>query len=175
MHNKVFVEIGVCDFDTLEPLLSNGWRGYFVEPIEEFANKLPQDKTLEAAISDHDGEMEMYVAKNDNTWRRGSSHAVIQSGEKILEKSPEFVKEKITVKCYTLHRYLMIMGIEYIDLLKLDCEGHEKDILDAYDWSVYPTMIKLEHHHIDDIKMKKFLEDKGYVVYTEKRDMYAIR
>ena len=23
--NKVFVEIGVCDFDTLEPLLNNGW------------------------------------------------------------------------------------------------------------------------------------------------------
>ena len=36
---KVFVEIGVCDFDTLEPLLKNGWEGYFVEPIKKYADK----------------------------------------------------------------------------------------------------------------------------------------
>ena len=49
------------------------------------------------------------------------------------------------------------------------------DIFSAYDWRVLPTLIKLEHHHIDDIKMKKMLEERGYIVYTEGKDMYAIR
>ena len=49
------------------------------------------------------------------------------------------------------------------------------DILKAYDWRVLPTFIKIEHHHIDDIKMKKMLEERGYIVYTEGRDIYAVR
>ena len=86
MKQKIFVEIGVCDFDTLEPLIDNGWKGYFVEPVKEYADKLK-----------------------------------------------------------------------------------------AYDWRVLPTFIKIEHHHIDDIKMKKMLEERGYIVYTEGRDIYAVR
>ena len=65
--------------------------------------------------------------------------------------------------------------ITRIDYLKLDTEGHEMDIFSAYDWRVLPTFIKLEHHHIDDIKMKKMLEERGYIVYTEGRDIYAVR
>ena len=65
--------------------------------------------------------------------------------------------------------------IQYIDFLKVDTEGHETDIFEAYDWSVHPTMIKLEHWHIDDRKMKHLLENQGYIVYTEERDMYAVR
>ena len=65
--------------------------------------------------------------------------------------------------------------ITHIDYLKLDTEGHEMDIFSAYDWRVLPTFIKLEHHHIDDIKMKKMLEERGYIVYTEGRDIYAVR
>ena len=65
--------------------------------------------------------------------------------------------------------------ITYIDFMKVDVEGHEMDIFGAYDWRVKPTMIKLEHQHIDDIKMAKILEKQGYIVYTEGKDMYAIR
>ena len=55
MRQKVFVEIGVCDFDTLEPLIDNGWLGYFVEPVSKYARKLNQYDVTECAISSYDG------------------------------------------------------------------------------------------------------------------------
>ena len=59
--------------------------------------------------------------------------------------------------------------------MKVDVEGHEMDIFEAYDWSIYPTFIKLEHFHIDDLNMRRILEREGYIVYTEGRDIYAVR
>ena len=52
---KVFVEIGVCDFDTLEPLLDNGWEGYFVEPIKQYADKIKSFNMTNCAISSYNG------------------------------------------------------------------------------------------------------------------------
>ena len=49
MKQKIFVEIGVCDFDTLEPLIDNGWLGYFVEPVSKYARKLNQYDVTECA------------------------------------------------------------------------------------------------------------------------------
>ena len=174
---KVFVEIGVCDFDTLEPLLDNGWEGYFVEPIKKYADKITHNMS-NCAISSYNGTMEMYMSNGlDGGWSKGISHAVVQQGEKLLEYegNQQFLDRKITVPCMTLQSYLKENNITQIDYLKVDTEGHEMDIFEAYDWRVRPTMIKLEHQHIDDIKMAKMLENQGYIVYTEGKDMYAIR
>ena len=70
---KVFVEIGVCDFDTLEPLLKNGWNGYFVEPIKKYADKLSHLNVTNCAISNKNGSMEMYLSKDTNQWSKGLS------------------------------------------------------------------------------------------------------
>jgi len=176
-RQKVFVEIGVCDFDTLQPLQSNGWKGYYVEPVREYADKVRGDVT-QCAISSYDGTIEFYVSRSDGEeWVRGISHAVEQQGTKLLEvgNNIHLISRKVTVPCYTLQSFCKMKDIQYIDFLKVDTEGHETDIFEAYDWSVYPTMIKLEHWHIDDRKMKHLLEKQGYIVYTEERDMYAVR
>ena len=92
-----------------------------------------------------------------------------------MDRHTHLIEKKISVPCYTLQTFLSMKEITRIDYLKLDTEGHEMDIFSAYDWRVLPTLIKLEHHHIDDIRMKKMLEERGYIVYTEGKDMYAIR
>ena len=33
-----FVEVGVCDFDTCEQLIRNGWKGLMIEPITYYFN-----------------------------------------------------------------------------------------------------------------------------------------
>ena len=188
MKQKIFIEIGVCDFDTLESLEKNGWKGYYVEPVKEYADKLRcrtpqgceplQGDVTQCAISSYDGTIEFYVSRSDTEeWVRGVSHAVKQKGSKLLEleSNRQFISEKITVPCYTLQSYCKMKDIQYIDYLKVDTEGHETDIFESYDWSIYPTFIKLEHFHIDDLRMKKLLEEKGYIVYTEGRDIYAVR
>ena len=176
-RQKVFVEIGVCDFDTLYPLQKNGWKGYYVEPVKEYADKLKGDVT-QCAISSYDGMIEFYVSQsNGEQWVRGISHAVEQKGTKLLElnANKHFISRKVTVPCYTLQSFCKMKDIQYIDYLKVDTEGHETDIFESYDWSVHPTLIKLEHFHIDDLNMKRILESQGYIVYTEGRDIYAIR
>jgi len=174
---KVFVEIGVCDFDTLEPLLKNGWKGYFVEPIKKYADKLSHLNTTNCAISNKNGSMEMYLSKDTNQWSKGISHAVKQQGEKLLEKigNQKYYDCKITVPCMTLQSYLKENNITQIDYLKVDTEGHEMDIFEAYDWSVKPTFMKIEHYHIDDEKLSKMFQEQGYITYTERGDMYCVR
>ncbi len=177
MRQKVFVEIGVCDFDTLQPLQKNGWKGYYIEPVKEYADKLTGDVT-QCAISSYDGVLEFYISRSDQEeWVRGVSHAVNQIGTKLLEltNNRKLVSRKVTVPCYTLQSFCKMKDIQYIDYLKVDTEGHETDIFESYDWSVHPTFIKLEHWHIDDKRMKRLLEKEGYIVYTEGRDMYAVR
>ena len=179
--NKVFVEIGTSNFDTLIPLIKNGWQGYCVEPVVEYINdltELNENVVLSnCAISSYDGTLKMYQSVTDNVlWSRGISHAVKQQGSKLLEskKYSYLTKSVIDVPCYTLSTYIKRMGITHIDFLKVDVEGHENDIFDAYDWIVKPTFMKIEHFHIDDKKLRKTLEDQGYIVYTESYDIYAV-
>ena len=175
---KTFVEIGCCDFDTLIPLSENGWQGYCIEPIKEYADKLSHKNVTvsNCAISSYDGTMEMYVSQGEG-WAKGISHAVNQKGSKLLElpSNKQLVKEKRTVNCYTLDSYLKENKITHIDFMKVDVEGHENDIFETYEWTVKPTFMKIEHFHIDDLILKDVLEKQGYMCYTEKTDMYAIR
>ena len=158
--NKVFVEIGVCDFDTLEPLLKNGWEGYFVEPIKKYADKITHNMS-NCAISSYNGTMEMYLSKDTDQWSKGISHAVKQQGEKLLEyaNNKKLIDRKITVPCMILQSYLKENNIIQIDYLIVDKEGHEMDIFEVYDWSIKPTFMKIEHYHIDEIKPNKELND----------------
>ena len=174
---KVFVEIGVCDFDTLEPLLKNGWEGYFVEPIKKYADKITHNMT-NCAISSYNGMMEMYMSNGlDGGWSKGISHAVVQQGEKLLEYegNQQYFDRKITVPCMTLQNYLKENNITHIDYLQVDVEGHEMDIFEAYDWSVKPTFMKVEHYHINDIKLSEMFQEQGYITFTERGDMYCVR
>ena len=180
--SKVFLEIGTSNFDTLIPLIENGWQGYCVEPITEYVHdllQLNQNVVLSnCAISSYDGMLKMYQSVSDNElWTRGVSHAVEQQGEKILEYDANsfLIKDMIDVPCYTLSSYIKRMGITHIDFLKVDVEGHENDIFDCYDWIVKPTFMKVEHAHVDDVKLRKTFEEQGYIVYTESMDLYAVR
>jgi FkbM family methyltransferase len=178
--NKFFLEIGSCDFDTCFPLLENGWSGIMVEAVPEIALTLPTHENLtviNTVVSDYDGEIEFYISDGDD-WVKGISHVASTNhkGTKLLEmrENQGFVKGKYKFPCMTLDTLIDQYGIEKIDFLKLDVEGHETNIIESYSWKIKPTFIKLEHWHIDDKNMKRILESQGYLVYTESRDIYAI-
>lgn len=194
-NKKVFIEVGACDFDTNMPLLNNGWCGVFVEPSPKYNNNL--NKILDkhenrhrariecSAISDYDGTIEFTQAKDMSTgartsdWRRGISSVTADNhkGERIfdIEGNSQWIDEKMEVPCMTLDTLLDKYKIPHINYLKLDCEGHETNILEAYSWKILPDMIKLEHAHIDDIYMSELLKSHGYLVYVEDCDIYALR
>ena len=182
---KTFVEIGVCDFNTLEPLLDNGWEGYFAEPIEKYVNRLKDRGAAnvhQCAISSYTGKLKMYQSKEpdiideDNRWQKSISHAVEQRGTKLLEmkSNKNLLDNIIEVDCFTLQDYFKLYNISKVDFLKVDTEGHEIDIFEVYDWCIKPNFMKVEHIHVNDLILKTIFEDQGYIVYTEERDMYAV-
>ena len=190
---KTFIEIGTCDFDTNLPLIKSGeWKGIMCEPAPIYFGSLKkkaqainnyENLILEnIAISDYSGTLDFAVARNDqsklNSWQRGISSVVSDhhKGERIFDfqNNKSIIAETIEVPCLTLDDLIHKHKVESIDYLKIDAEGHELNIIDAYSWKIKPTFIKLEHTHIDDIYMATLLQDKGYIVYTEQRDIYAI-
>ena len=68
--------------------------------------------------------------------------------------------------------------VKRIDLLKIDTEGHDWAILQMvnYEGALRPQIIKAETKHLGANKelAVKFLEDRHYLVYQERDDLYAI-
>ncbi len=190
---KTFIEIGTCDFDTNLPLIESGeWLGVMCEPapiyfgsLDKQSKDIKNSKNLileNLAISDYNGKLDFAVARNDhnskNSWQRGISSVVSDhhKGERLfdLEANKNLIAETIEVSCLTLDDLLHKHKIKTVDYLKIDAEGHEMNIINAYSWAVKPTFIKLEHIHVDDVYVAALLQDQGYIVYTEQRDIYAI-
>lgn len=194
---KTFIEIGSCDFDTNIDLISNGdWIGVMCEPAPKYRENLEKlvknnpyrhNLTIEPiAISDYNGTINFAVAKDSSTenrglgtWRRGISSVVAENhkGERLfdLQGNQKFVDEYIDVECMTLDSLIAKYKYEHINYLKIDVEGHELNILDNYSWEIKPDFIKCEHAHIDDVYLKELLKSKGYIVYVETSDIYAIK
>tara|TARA_Y100001938_G_C7968652_1_gene368185 strand:- start:248 stop:811 length:564 start_codon:yes stop_codon:yes gene_type:complete len=186
---KTFIEIGTCDFDTCQRLADNGWQGIMLEPnpqafknmnrvMEGYDNVI----TLQYAVSDYEGMIELGVSKQDypDKMVRGMSSIVADNhkGGKVFEynnKSKTYLDKVIKVPCTRLDTLIYENGITNIDFLKIDVEGHEMNIIEDYTWDVKPTFIKMEHKHIDDIKAVDILQAQGYLTWTEREDIYAVR
>ena len=186
---KTFIEIGTCDFDTCQRLADNGWQGIMLEPNPQAfknMNKVMEGYdnviTLQYAVSDYEGMIELGVSKQDypDKMVRGMSSIVADNhkGAKVFEynnKSKTYLDKVIKVPCTRLDTLIYENGITNIDFLKMDVEGHEMNIIEDYTWDVKPTFIKMEHKHIDDIKAVDILQAQGYLTWTEREDIYAVR
>lgn len=184
---KTFIEIGCADFDTLLPLAARGWKGFFVEPIARHCESLREQarrvgipderiEIAEMAISDHNGGLTMVESVGEG-WAAGISHVEGEGrGSGLLDHplNTQFRGRLIPTPCLTLDRFISERGIEKVDFLKIDVEGHELAILSSYSWGVKPDLIKLEHKHSDLDAIKRILGGQGYLTYTEQDDIYAI-
>ena len=183
---KKFIEIGTCDFDTCVPLLRNGWEGVFVEPVKEYlenvkteAGNLSSNATfINKAVSSKDGWVNFAISQKTNDWVRGISHIVGTEfyHEKLLEQpqNKQFLNKITSVPSITLDSIISECNFNTVDYLKIDAQGHDLIILENYSWSVKPTFIRVEHIHLDDTVLAKLLEDQGYIVYVEHRDIFAV-
>ena len=187
---KTFIEIGTCDFDTCQQLANNGWQGIMIEPNPEPFENMDKAMSeydnvirLQCAVSDYDGSIALGISKPDHHDKavRGMSSIVADNhkGGRIFEyeswSKEEYLSKVMDVPCKRLDTIIYEHQITQIDFLKIDVEGHEMNILEDYTWDVKPTFIKLEHKHIDDIKAVGLLQDMGYLTWTEREDIYAIR
>lgn len=178
---KYFVEIGSCNFDNLNAQLGKkGWKGIVVEPVKEYYDSLQKHEGVyyvNAAIDNTSGTRNMDVFRPDVVDRDPDFAGMSSFSEYTLEENKRLVSPR-EVTTMTYLELISTYPIPVIDFLKIDTEGHDWVILQdvVYDGPRRPRLIKFEYTHFKDksYKVRKFLEDKGYLVYTEHYDMYAI-
>jgi FkbM family methyltransferase len=178
---KYFIEIGSNSFDTCIPLAEHGWSGVIVEPISQYLDELPildNVSYVNAAVSDHDGSGVMKVYNEDFCEKdkdfRGMSTL---ETEGLAQINAEHIHDE-EVDCITYQTLIDTHCSDFpqLDFLKIDTEGHDLKILETIDFHGHlrPKLIKVEHAHCNDVKMRHLLESAGYFTMVDQHDIYAI-
>lgn len=174
---KTFIEIGSCDFNTLNYLADHGWRGVIVEPVEEYINNLERKQNVQymcCVVGEKLGVTKFYrwlpdIIESDHDFRGMS---------RIEPKSNEHMNNMIEteVPMITYDALLKMNNISRVDFLKIDTEGYDFRILQTVDFNshIRPKVIKVEHAHCGAQPIIDLLTRNNYHVELEQNDIYAI-
>ena len=129
-------------------------------------NPFPSVKALECAVTDADGEITLFVDKEN----RGETSVRVVSAEGG--------RSSMRVPAKTLKTIVAEEGYSHVDAIKLDVEGAEDLILEPYfrtaPEALWPELIIMEHlHQRWTVDLPKLLEDNGYVVVQRTRNNAA--
>lgn len=121
---------------------------------------------LNVALSDRPGERLLYPPLDEHTdtyslepnWRRDSIRDCKSSGK--------------SVKCRTLDEITTTLGVEAVDWLKVDVEGHEVHVLEGAKATLgRTTHLVLEVSHGNEKRCKELLEQSGFRLVSSENDV----
>jgi FkbM family methyltransferase len=195
----VFVEVGSNDgeqHDHLRPfIVSRRWRGVMVEPVPYVFERLRRNYAhldrvalANVAVADIDGELPFFhlvevedpVAHGLPPWYDGTGsfsrgallghvHEIPDVGERIVERR---------VPSRTLATLCREHGLDHLDLLLIDTEGHDWEILRSVDLEqIHPRLVVYEHFHlgVDDRRAcRARMEAAGYATMEEGFDTFCL-
>lgn len=195
----VFAEVGANDgdqHDLLRPLIvSRDWRGIVVEPVPYVFERLRRNYghrpglVLEnVAIGAENGRRAFYhLAEVEDHRREGlprwydgigsfSREEVLSHGEQIPDIESRLATTE--VQCLTLSTLCRRHGVEELDLLLLDTEGHDWEIIRHIDLTAYmPRLLVYEHYHLspdDRSECCEHLRSLGYETMEEHFDTFCL-
>lgn len=131
--------------DSVTKALSDlGWNGINIEPLSEECELLraarPRDVTLEAAISTHPGRRRFFAGPAES---RGSSTLDARLAARYRKAGFDFAEREIEVT--TLDEVFAQYVKTTVDFLKIDVEGHERQVLQSLDLARWrPRVIIIE-------------------------------
>lgn len=177
----MIVEIGTSDFRSHA---FTNQKGLYVEPVKEYFDRLPQDCLKEnVAVSNYDGEIDIYhipsvvIEKRKlPDWLRGCN-SVGAPHPTVMKMGLQQYCEISTVQVVRIKDLLHKHGIEGIDLLKIDTEGHDCVILQDFLDTCHqvPQIIQFENNVLSDpaevARLKIRLQHLGYRCQQIKNDM----
>ena len=189
---KTFIEVGSCDFNTLNNLADEGWNGLIIDPMEKYLKNIPKKKGvhyLPLAIDHVKGERTIYYASDsqvgwDRDWAGMSTFLSKDKrywGHNIKDPSKDLLGCELLIKTDTFENIIEEYNIESIDFLKIDTEGYDFEVIKSFPWKntpLKPSLIKCEIDKLsslDQMAIRKYLEDRSYHVYFEIHDLYAIK
>lgn len=123
-------------------------------------------KAFHCACGDEQGELELH----DYAHMEGSSHASLYKG--VIEEIHKKKSISILVKLIKLDDFIKEHGIEHIDLLKIDTEGHELAVLRGMINFIGQAKIEAVHFEFNSMNVlsRSFFRDfyqilEGYTFY----------
>lgn len=144
-----------------------GWHGINIEPVSSFVALLqkerPRDTNLELALSSRAGRLTFYDGPEGDGW----STLSLEVAESRRREGIPFVERDVEVM--TLADVCQQYVDEPIDFLKVDVEGHEREVLEGHDWDRWrPTVVVVEatvpHTDVaDHERWENLLTDAGYL------------
>ena len=197
----VFVEIGSNDgeqHDHLRPhILARDWTGVMVEPVPYVFERLRRNyahvgrvRLANVAIAERDGRVPFFhlsappedlVAAGLPDWYDGIGSL---SREHLLahrDHFPDLEERLVTsdVEALSYASLLARFGLEHVDLLVIDTEGHDARILRSIDFSAdQPRLVVYEHFHLPRSERDAaaaHLRAAGYETLEEGFDTFALR
>ncbi len=139
------------------------WRGINIEPnrgqIALFEKHRPRDINVHAAVSGAEGERDYYrfEAATFNTISKAQADELRRQGHAgTTEKIQVFPLATILAK--------HLPPNQTIDLLSVDCEGHDMEVLASNDWTRYrPALVLVEDHSEEAVTpVVNYLQGVGY-------------
>jgi FkbM family methyltransferase len=198
-NNLTCVQVGSNDGvhgDPLHELIEDnrGWRALFIEPIPSIFARLKANygdaarfAFANVAISDTSGPMRLFGVSERARCELGNSlpfwfdqlgsfnrEHIVRHLDGILE--PYIVE--LDVEAVTLNEVLRRHGIDRVDLLHCDTEGHDLVVLSSLDFARYrPLLVLYEHRHLSDedrAKARSMLGSLGYSLREFEGDTLAV-
>jgi FkbM family methyltransferase len=195
----VFVEIGANDgetWDFLRPyVLDRAWRGVLVEPVPYVFDRLKANYPARdglvfenVAIGCEDGRRAFFHPREEPDlegkglpdWYDGigsfSREEVLSHAGHIPDIESRLVATEVPV--LTLDTLCRRHGIDRLDLLLIDAEGHDWEIIRHLDLaSVRPRLLVYEHYHLsrgDRAACREHLHRAGYETMEEHFDTFCL-
>ena len=192
-----FIEIGANDgsaHDHLRPFIRGGrWRGIMVEPVPYVFARLQANygdldrlALANVAISDADGRMPFWHLEEADDraqlpdWYDElgsfSRDVILGHGDQIPDIEQRL--RRTEVPTMTFDTLCQTHGVETVDLVLVDTEGHDWEIVRRIDLERYsPRLIVYEHYHLADsdrAAARDHLAAHGYEILEEHFDTFAL-
>jgi FkbM family methyltransferase len=190
----VFVQIGSHNGNDNDPLARYidkhvGWRGVMVEPIPRQFARLqarrggdPRLRLVQAAITDHDGSVDMTIVETDESTPHWFSQLSSIESDVILRHqhlAPDLLERLRTVQVPAMTFASLVEAMDRIDVLHIDTEGHDAKILSQVDLERWrPAIVMYESVHLEAgerARCEARLRSHGYDLVSNETDTVATR
>jgi FkbM family methyltransferase len=194
-----FIEIGTSDFETEIEKCDDHSIGLSIEPLINYLNKLPNKKLVtkvNCAVSDYDGFVKIFYVSEENIQKynlpeffKGCNtinkpHPITKGfvfGYNVPDEAIEFIEVEIKSIKTIFQQY----NVESIKYLKVDTEGHDCVIINAYfnlcelTNNLFAERILFESNELSDRNevdsiINKFIRN-GYVMESRTPDTILVK
>ena len=181
-HQKdgFFVDIGAYDglsfSNTFLYEKEFSWKGICIEPIPEIFSELRKNRDclcIQGGIAGIEEEEVPFLSVTPNNGFAQMLSGIIGKQDPRLRSYIEeetralaVPYQEIKIKTFRIDSLLKLYDVRHIDFVSLDTEGGELEILESWNFDLYPVEILCVENNYSDPNIMHFLKSKGFTYIT---------